>query len=443
MSKPKKRKEPKQGSTIETVLAFIIENYKNDEKIASSYTELSKLIYNKTGKEINRRRVCNAILRFNEGLFEFKGKNIENFGKIDVISKKKKRFVPKKKNDKSNKPKDPEDEDVLDLDKLQEMVKGGSITNGWFQLPSGEKVNISRKKDVSDEDGLKEAEEAIKQNLKDEFWDVKYVHDFEDEGRAGVVFITDIHIGSLVEDLVKTPDFNTEVVKTKLLKAAKYINEMQFDSVHVMCLGDVIESYTGLNHKNTWKGLEIGAHGPEVVKLATKILHEFFFSQIDNLAKINMIAGNHCRTTQSSEEEVQGGVSNLVAWGLELMGYNVLFDPLCLTVEVDDIAYILLHGDKGISKRPTKEIIWDRGIQHKFNFVAEGHLHSRIQKLTANAIDKFQVIKDDSVDCRRQIMPSIFTGNSYSDDNNWFSQSGFVVVWNNGEGKPITLDIPL
>jgi hypothetical protein len=169
-----------------------------------------------------------------------------------------------------------------------------------------------------------------------------------------------------------------------------------------------------------------------------------------------MVGGNHDRVTSNNKEDTKGGVADLVAAMLRLSGYDVTFSPLVVPVEIDGIMYIMLHGDKGVSKRSTSDIICSYGQLKKpviedgkivekkmFNFVLEGHLHSRIQRMSAGAIDKFKIVTDDSIDMRRQVLPSIFTGNSYSEDNNWFSNSGIVITHNNGRGVPCVLDLPI
>ena len=118
------------------------------------------------------------------------------------------------------------------------------------------------------------------------------------------------------------------------------------------------------------------------------------------------------------------------------MGYDVEFDPIVTTQQVEGIFHINLHGDKGVSKRPTKEIIWDYGVQGLFNFVFEAHLHSIIQKLSTSQRNAFKTIKDDSIDCRRMHLPSFFTGNYYSESLNFFSNSGYTLIWDNGKGVP-------
>jgi hypothetical protein len=99
-----------------------------------------------------------------------------------------------------------------------------------------------------------------------------------------------------------------------------------------------------------------------------------------------------------------------------------------------------LHGHCGISKRSTSDIIWKYGEKGYFNFVFEAHLHSLIEKLSATAKEKFQLIKDDSIDHRRMTLQSFFTGNYYSETLGYLSNSGYMIIWDNGNRKPITLN---
>jgi hypothetical protein len=73
----------------------------------------------------------------------------------------------------------------------------------------------------------------------------------------------------------------------------------------------------------------------------------------------------------------------------------------------------------------------------------EGHLHSRIQKLNASQIRNFKQVDDDTRDCRRQVCPSLFTGNMYSEEGGWSTTAGFLIVEESTSGKPIVHDYPL
>jgi len=244
----------------------------------------------------------------------------------------------------------------------------------------------------------------------------------------GVIKIADLHYGALVQNLLRTPDYNPNILAEKLSVAAEKINGRGFDIVHVHFQGDLIESFSGLSHKNSWKSMDVNIIGAQAVKGCVELLHKHFLSKINNVGEIKIVAGNHDRVTSDNKEDENGDAANLIAWGLNLIGYNVEFNPNIISHEVSGVNHIILHGHNIVSKRPTKEIIWDYGKQGMFNLVVEGHLHSIIEKLSVNQRNSFQTTKDDSLDHRRIICPSFFTGNSYSERLNFFSNSGFMIV---------------
>lgn len=281
------------------------------------------------------------------------------------------------------------------------------------------------------------SEEELKKLIKEGLDSIKYEEkNIEVKTRIGVVKIADLHLGAYVDNLIKTKDFSIDILANKLYDAATEINNRNYSLVHVHILGDLIESFTGLSHKNTWKGLDKAMVGAEAIKLVVKILHDNFLSRINNLGEIKVVAGNHDRVTSDNKEDVQGGAANLVCWGLELIGYNVEFDPLVITHIVEGICHILTHGHHVLSKKSTKQICWDYGVQGMYNLVCEGHLHSIIQSLSINQRDNFNTIKDDSVDHRRITCPSFFTGNFFSESLGYTSESGFIITEDNGKGIP-------
>jgi predicted phosphodiesterase len=218
---------------------------------------------------------------------------------------------------------------------------------------------------------------------------------------------------------------------------------MNYSEVNILFLGDMIESFTGLNHKNSWKGLQKGMIGAEVIKFSVNIIHEKLLSKINNLNLVKLVAGNHDRLTSDKDEDTDGGACDLIAFGLELRGYDIEFHPTIISCEIDGINYILLHGHKGISRKSTKDICWDFGKKGMYNVILEGHLHSIIQSLSVNMKGKFKIIKDDSVDHIRMNARSLFTGNGYSEDLGYSSNAGFSVITNNGKGLPNTNNILL
>lgn len=255
----------------------------------------------------------------------------------------------------------------------------------------------------------------------------------------GVLKWADLHFGAHIRNLVLTKDYDVDILESGLNESVDEMNSFQFKKAHVHINGDLIESFSGLNHINSWMSMDKDLIGSKAVILCSELLDRVL-QRIDNLGCIKIVAGNHDRLSKANDEDVKGGAAELIAWGLKLKGYNVDFHPYITTHLVDGINHINLHGDKGISKRNTKDIIWDYGIKGVFNFVFEAHLHSLFQKLSATQRDKFNVIKDDSVDHRRMHLQSFFTGNYYSETLNFNSNGGYAIVWDNGKGKPKVLN---
>lgn len=259
-------------------------------------------------------------------------------------------------------------------------------------------------------------------------------------GKSGVITLTDFHFGAYISRMLRTPDFNISILCNMLEEAADEVNRFGYKVVHVHLLGDLIESFTGLNHKNSWKGLDKGMFGVKAIRLFVELFIKHFLSKVNNLGKIKIVAGNHDRTTSNKDEDVDGGGADLISWGLELLGYDVEFSTSVITHEVDGICYILNHGHHPYTKKKsTEEMCWEYGTKGLFNFIMEGHLHSRIMKLQAKQVKSFQMISDDTIDCRRQVCCSLFTGNSYSEYGGWSTTPGFTISEENNSGKGVNV----
>lgn len=287
---------------------------------------------------------------------------------------------------------------------------------------------------INDDEGnsieIDELRKLIKEDLSGYKFKIKSKN--TNSKKINVIKISDLHFGSYVKNLIKTHDYSISILAEKLEDAANIINEQNASENHIHILGDLIESFTGTNKKNTWQWLENNLFGAEVVKLCCKVLHDNFLSKIDNLRSVKIVAGNHDRITSDKESDLEGGAANLIAWGLGLMGYDIEFNPIIIKHEVDNICYINTHGHHALSKLNTTDICWKYGNHGKYNLITEGHLHNLKEK---KRISNISVIKDDSDDSRRIICPSIFTGNFYSESLGFSNNSGFLIFNNNGKGN--------
>ena len=260
-----------------------------------------------------------------------------------------------------------------------------------------------------------------------------------------VATLTDFHFGAYISAMNITPEFSISILCEMLNNAADRINRLNSKRVDVHILGDLIESFTGLNHKNSWKGLGKGMFGVSAIKLFVELFKKHFLDLVVNLGSIKMVAGNHDRVTSDSQEDTDGGAAELIAWAFKMIGYDVEFKRDVLTHKVDGVNYILNHGHLAFTnKKTTQEICWMYGEKGVFNFITEGHLHSRIAKLNAKQVNQFKTVMDDSIDCRRQVCPSFFTGNPYSEDGGWSTMAGFLITESSHNKKGVDiLDISL
>jgi predicted phosphodiesterase len=258
---------------------------------------------------------------------------------------------------------------------------------------------------------------------------------------TGVLVLADFHVGAKVEGLQLTDDFGYDVIVSRLDQAARQVNRLQYEAVEVVMLGDFIESFTGLNHPNSWQELEYGGYGSNVVILAYKILRDFM-DKIHNLSAISIVSGNHDRTSIKSNLDPKGGVAQLLAFMLEQSNpmLSVEWNPVILSKQIDGIQYIMSHNHHGIAKNDMTKIFWEHGAQGSYNILLGGHWHSRRSKKAYRTAD---MIHWDQANYRAISVAPLFTGNFYSESNGWTSSSGITIIENNGAGKPNVYDYTL
>jgi len=260
------------------------------------------------------------------------------------------------------------------------------------------------------------------------------------KGRKVLFFsLADFHIGAYVRNLLKTPDYDLNKLTNYLDLIAEEINNCEGSEVHIGILGDVIESFTGLNHTNSWQSLEYNMYGSNLLIVSYNILNNFL-SKINNLHSMYMIAGNHDRYTAKKEESA-GYVTEVLAYFIrEKAKFNVLYHPMVISQDIDGINYIIAHGDKDFVKN-IERVLWQFGKQGMFNVFITGHTHSRSKKEPIYGSLKL-TLGADSSEYRWYCCPSLFTGNLYSEQKGWTSTAGFLGFINK-YGKPMPTDYPL
>lgn len=233
---------------------------------------------------------------------------------------------------------------------------------------------------------------------------------------VGMAIITDIHVGAETKGLINTKDFNLNSLMDCLNQAAEIINTHNKKEVHVAILGDLIESFTGLNHINSWQGIH--TYGADALILSYEILFEFL-SKIKNLKQIYMVSGNHDRVHENKEVDVKGYVSHIIAYMLS-KNFKIKHHSMVISTLIDNISYILHHGHLKLSQQSFSKIILDYGNQKCYNVLVKGHFHSRAKQQ--------EFVHFDSSNYRGITVAPIFTGNQYAESHGWTSSSGFSFI---------------
>jgi predicted phosphodiesterase len=249
--------------------------------------------------------------------------------------------------------------------------------------------------------------------------------------RPIVVHLFDLHFGAENRNS-GLPVFSPEILEQYLDDVAKRVNQVGSSDVTIFFGGDFIESFSGSNHPDSWKGLAPGYYGSRLVIECYKLLARFI-SKVINVTAIIGVAGNHDRAAGNKKEESEGYIAELIFEFLRLaVGDHIelAFDRKLVSTEIDGIGYLLTHGDKGLTNKQPAELILDWGFPGLFNLLVSGHWHERR-------------IKSDTKNFRQMTCPSIFVGNDYSDDLGYSTAPGFLISYNNGDGKPIIIDYTL
>lgn len=259
----------------------------------------------------------------------------------------------------------------------------------------------------------------------------------------GVLCLADLHIGADIQNLAKTQDFNYKTVIEYLRKIADKVNEKDYKKVSIIFLGDFIESFTGLNHINSWKSMGKGLYGHHVVILAYEILRDFL-AAVNNLTDVYMVAGNHDRSTSDAKHDNEGDVAGLLFYMVK-QSYlnkkvNIEFSSIILNRMIDGIFYVMTHNHHGVSKGDIGKVFFEYGDQNSYNILLGGHWHSRKSKKVFHTLNETYL---DQANYRAVDIAPLFTGNFYSESNGWTSNAGFSLIENNGNGKPNIFDYSL
>jgi len=266
----------------------------------------------------------------------------------------------------------------------------------------------------------------------------------------GVAPLSDFHLGAYVGDLLKTQDFSFDIACKYLQEIATEINSYGFKKVYIPLLGDFIESFTGLNHINSWKGLHKGSYGMNAVILAHEILSEHLYTRVNNLEIVDFAAGNHDRITSDNKDDVFGEVANMLHYLFEkdFPTIESNFSSLLIKRKLDGIGYLGSHGHLGLAKKDTGKIVQDYGFADaEYHVVLLGHYHARetvrTMKKKIATYEDIKVVQHDSMDYRKITVSPLFTGNFYSESLGFSSTAGGEILFKNKHKKLTHVNLTL
>lgn len=267
-----------------------------------------------------------------------------------------------------------------------------------------------------------------------------------------LVPLSDFHVGADISGLLRTKDFNFNILSGYLEQIADDINDMGKENVHLMLLGDFIESFTGLNHINSWKGISKNSYGMNAVILTHELLSKYLYTNIKNLKSVDFCSGNHDRVSSDKGLDQSGEVASMLYYIFkkEFKEIEGTFSDLIVSRKIDRIGYLGSHGHLGLSKKDTGKIIHDYGFDKKevdYHIVIQGHEHTRsVKKEYRKKIAKYEDVESiihDSLDYRRVKLPPLFTGNYYSESLGFTSSVGFNMFHVDKKGRLRHEDIML
>jgi len=244
---------------------------------------------------------------------------------------------------------------------------------------------------------------------------------------VGVLTIADLHAGLSVtpgkDGVIKLPTYNLQKLIEYLEEISSKVNSLEYNELHLICLGDLFESITGFNHTETLKDLEKGQWSGNIIITVYEILVKFIQS-LNNVKQLFMISGNHDRFTPIQSMDKDGGGAQVVSYFLSKT-LPTIWHPLLINTVIDNISYIMTHGHLNLAKGDIGKIVLEYGIQSKFNVLLDAHIHHRKSVKLLRQNDQ---IKVDTTKYRAITVPAIMTGNRWSEESGFGAPPGYTVI---------------
>lgn len=324
-------------------------------------------------------------------------------------------------------------EDAVNIidNKLEKVLESGELTTRKYHEKLARKYRKSLEEGKLDQ-GWKDS--VIMEALAEcpNVSEIKVLRDENNQISEISVVLADIHAGGKNDKSKLSDRWDMEMVKEKLLRVAEVANSYKAAKVNLVILGDLVETISGVNHPDSWKGIEAGMFGPNIIIKTYEFLVENLINKVVNLSTVVATGGNHDRL-QASNKLGDTGATDLIFYMIQERlklansDVEVIYDPVLVSFAAESFGIIGVHGDKGLHKRELSYITQKFAVNRdQYQFVFSAHLHSF-----------FCQRNDDQEFGRRVTIPAIITGNDYSDvEIGRASKSGCVVVKGNMFGEP-------
>lgn len=440
-TKPKTTTDTTQGTKVHEILELIL---RGDDTF-STYREAAEFYNSKYGTNFDKKQLSKTISFFNQGLYRVNGVDVSEYGRINILGSVEVATPLKPSSGVENSAMEDFKKSCEELGISPTSAAGSYIKKDGMTLriPSNAVGEISLEEQAKN---LQIAREKLEKELKSDKKNLKKNKTKSKSKKVGTLNIADIHLGAFVKGLSQTPDYSLQNIKDFFVEMSDQINTMDYKEVYVNFLGDMVETGAELMHTGQWKTIDNSINSAvDAIKICVDVLHHYLLSRISNLKGVNMISGNHDRLLADKSAGTEGEMTKLICWGLEFLNYDVDYNPLIISKEIDGINYILTHGDQRISKLSTEHLAYQWGNPKLYNLNLQGHLHS-LAKFASQKPKNIETLKiDDNITnrLRKMILPSLFGGNDYSENGGWSSQQGYVIIENNGKGTPNVFDFTL
>lgn len=323
-----------------------------------------------------------------------------------------------------------------DLDKLADSLMEEIINSGEMTSKKYDETLRRKYKQIVDKNNLSKVwENEVLSDLLDRLpsatnisLPVSKASDIEEL----LVGIADLHAGAKFNNNLISADFSYDILVNKLQNVSALTNRKRAKDVHLFIAGDLVESLSAVMHPDQFKGMEQDGYGADVIFKTYEMIVDNLVNEIFNLKSIIFVAGNHDRSNPSNKLMDSMAVDILVYMLRErLKGkVKVEYNPHIIGCDFKGFGVVGCHGHKGLHKRESSFLVENFAVdRNKFQFILNAHYHAFICK---NNDDSFNHIK--------VTIPSIVTGNLYSDlDIGRSARPGVFFGWMNEFNEPSML----